>query len=77
MFDDPLFHFYIEPETVDAEGYNGKQEPFDIVAEKLTAGAVKIKLAAVNDRMLCDPFLLEADCPGRGNTEGNACNDSG
>ena len=37
MFDDPLFHFYIEPEAVDAEGYNGKQEPFDIVTKQLDA----------------------------------------
>ena len=41
---DPLLHFDIQPEVVDAEGDDRQQKPLNIIAKQLTAGAVEHKL---------------------------------
>ena len=59
----PRLHFDREPEAVYAEGYDGEEKPLDVVTEELYTLAVKAKLAAVDDRVLRIPSLLEAYCP--------------
>ena len=44
MLDDPLLHFDIQPEAVDAQRDDAEQKPLDIAAEKLGTLAVKYKL---------------------------------
>ena len=64
MLDQPLLHLDLQPEAVDTEGDQGQQEPLDVVAEQLTAGAVEHQLMAVNIGVLRDPAFLNADSPG-------------
>ena len=72
MLRDPLLELDRKPEAVDTAGDQGEQEPLDVVAEQLTAGAVEHQLMAVNIGVLCHPTLLVADSPGSADAEGEA-----
>ena len=63
MFCDPLTYIDRKPQRIYAQCDYGKQKPFDIIAEKLSAVPVKIHLPSLKDRMLCDPSLLYANAP--------------
>ena len=52
---DPLLHLDSEPEAVDTESDNGKQEPLDKVTEQLSSGSVEGKSVAVNNGVLYGP----------------------
>ena len=72
MLNDPLLHLDAQPEAIDAKGDNGQQEPLDVIAEQLAAGAVEHQSAAIDHRMLCHPAFLHAHRPGNTNTKGDA-----
>ncbi len=74
MLNYPLFHIDSEPQAVNTDGYDAEKEPFDVIAEKLTARSVKNNLMAVNGGVLCDPGLLQANSPRSCNTESKANN---
>ena len=65
----PLFHFDGKPERVDTEGDDGEQKPFDVVAEELTACAIKAEFSAVDDGVTGNPSLFDAYCPGECDAE--------
>ena len=58
-----LFHIDAKPKRINAESDNGKQKPFDVIAKKLSARAVKSQLFAINDGMFCIPTLFHTYCP--------------
>ena len=70
MLNDPLFHIDSEPEAVNTDSHDTEKEPFDVIAEKLSAGAVEDQLAAVNHRVTGDPALPDTDGPGGSNAKG-------
>ena len=53
----PMVHFGDYPETVDTASDNGQQSPKQPVAEKGSAGAVKIKSFAVDYNMRNNKFI--------------------
>ena len=69
VFGYPLFHLDAQPKGIDATGDDGEQEPFDIIAEKLSAGTVKGELASVDDGVFCNPGLLQANSPRSSNAK--------
>ena len=71
MLDDPLLHFDGQPKAVNAQRDDGQKKPFDVVAEQLTARAVKGQSLAVNDRVAREPALLDANGPRHTDAKGN------
>ena len=69
VLSNPLLHFDIKPEAVNTKGDERQQKPLDVVAEQLAARAVKGELTAVDDGVLGQPVLLEANGPGKAKTE--------
>ena len=63
VLDHPFFHIDIEPEGINTYCDDGKQHPFDICSEKLTARAVKGELFSVKHGVRRDPALLKAHRP--------------
>lgn len=72
VLNDPLLHVEAQPQRVDAESNNGKQEPLDVIAEELSTGTVKCDLATVNGGVLSNPGFLQANCPRSRDSEGKA-----
>ena len=70
----PLLHLNSKPKRVNAEGDDGKQHPFDIVAEKLCAGAVEGKSVTVDNGVLSIPSFLYANSPGCAETKSKGDN---
>lgn len=52
------------PKTVDSQGQKTQQPPLDPVPNQLYARSVKRESTSVNDRVPCQPGLLDADTPG-------------
>ena len=71
MLDDPLLHFDGQPKAVNAQSNDGQKKPLDVVAEQLTARAVKGQSLAVNDRVAREPALLDANGPRHTDAEGD------
>lgn len=65
----PLLHLDSKPEGVYAQRDNAEKLPYDELHKKITACTVEVGLLAVNDGMVSDPFLPDADAPGRAQTE--------
>ena len=65
----PLLHLDRKPESVNTDSNDSEKEPLDVVAEELSAVAVKCELSAVYNGMLCIPFFLKAYCPGSAETQ--------
>ena len=74
MLNYPLFHIDSEPVAVNTDSHDTEKEPFDVIAEKLSARSVKNDLMTVNDSVLCDPRLLQADSPRSCNAKSKADN---
>ena len=67
---DPLLHLDGYPETVDTKGDEGQEEPLDVVTEQLSARAVKDELSSIDNGVLGDPVLLDANSPGKAEAKG-------
>ena len=63
VLNDPSLHLDRDPERIDPERNDAKQEPFDIRTEQLTARTVKLHLLTVDNRVLCNPSFLHANSP--------------
>ena len=74
VFNYPLFHLNREPERVNAKGNNRQQEPFDIIAEKLSAFSVKNHLTSVDRRVFRVPRFFQANRPRRADSERERAN---
>ena len=60
---DPVIESGSNPETKDTASDNREQEPLDPVSKKLSAGTVKGKSLAINNRMADDELPHIADSP--------------
>ena len=60
---DPVIESGSNPETIDTASDNREQEPLDPVSKKLSAGTVKGKSLAINNRMADDELPHIADSP--------------
>ena len=67
----PFLHLDSYPETVNSEGDDGEQNPFDPVAEKLQRRAVERKAPALYNRVFSFPSLYHAYGPGRADRKGD------
>ena len=48
VLNNPLTHFYVEPEAVNTEGNDGQTPPFNIISKELCGRAVEIKTPAID-----------------------------
>ena len=63
VLNDPLTHFYVEPETVNTQRDEGQKPPFNIIPEQLCGRAVEIKTPAIYIGIINLPSFDEDDGP--------------
>lgn len=63
MLSYPFLHIDRKPQRIDEASDNRKQKPFDVVAEQLSAGAVKSQSVPVNNGVLRNPSLSVTNRP--------------
>ena len=67
MFCFPFLQLDVQPEAINAAGDQRQQEPFDPVAKKLTAVAIKGQTLSVNHSMTNDELHHVTNRPGSRN----------
>lgn len=70
MFDFPTLQFQRNPEPVDGQRDDSKEEPLDPVPDQLSTPAVEAHPIALDDSMLDDPLPLIAVEPWEGDSQG-------
>lgn len=65
----PLLDIDFHPEHVDAARDEAKQPPLDKAAEHLRTFTVEDDLFVVNNSMVCNPFVPDANAPRQTNAQ--------
>ena len=75
MLDDPPRQTRDDPKAVDTQRDDRAEPPLDVVAEESSTGSSEDNPAPMNQRVLRLPAVSHAECPGKGQTEGEECQD--
>lgn len=64
-----------KPETVNAQGDDRQQQPFDPVTEQLHSGTIKAKPVSIDNRVLGFPIVDHAERPWKTDSKRAHCDD--